>query len=300
MVNLLEEHRYDRPLEACGVRLHGGFVRGHYHPPRSLNREKSVRSWIWAYLSHYRAVSDVPREIIENSWPVYDNSQLDDLRAVISVRLLCMQRGERSGRHIGSIDASPAQVLNPPRDSALAALPALLKAHALDEAGHTGNEGHVLFVKVLLDQLWDDRANNLFGLYWHNVGFARTRAPNIPELPVALIDLTLLLARLMWRESGAVYSIVYLSDLLKKAMPTNDSIVTVLRCMAKDEMLHVRYLRVVLAQLANLCDGVAADNPVVRIAHLAAREIASESTRSRQILSSLLKEHALGVGGGMQ
>jgi len=100
----------------------------------------------------------------------------------------------------------------------------------------------------------------------------------------------------MWREVGAIYSIREISEVIEEMGFGDRSLRVMLKCMIKDEILHVEYLRAVLAEIATAmtsweCSG--SNNPIVDLTYEAAQRIMQEGVIAREAFAAVLEDLGL-------
>ena len=266
--DLMASHKYARPHEEVGYKLHGGFVEsGDYVSPRVLNRWPAVKAWADALVARGGALIDCSRRILTgDTYPTREQHKL----------LLENGFGQtfwNSLTNTGVIEARGGALCQVPVPNFQALFvedvgqmavghlhKGLLYAHGADEAGdpdHREFGAH--------DKMWFACRDMVFGKNAYprpEVGQALSRPAasdrELPQIPPQFEQLIKFMMNILMIEVRAENFFQFCRDVFsdpdnfKNKRAEAEKARTIVERIATDETIHVGYLQCALSEMRTL------------------------------------------------
>lgn len=255
---LLAEAAYDEPLDAAGIRCHGGFVAGRYQSPRALYRGPAIASWQARLREEGEPLLHLPTEYVPPHYPNYPQAKLllqEGIEPPIARALTIISIVEGFGARIREVRLPDLHrsIKEDLAGTALAHLEGgLFEAHARDEAGHRDQGGHKQMWEAARDlgldkpEIPDDVLMRMMMR-----GSRPPRRRVFPELSPRLEDAITFMASVMVLEIFAEDVFEWAKHLLGDPEVSADPVgaAAMVANIQADEKPHVEYLRTALSEL---------------------------------------------------
>jgi hypothetical protein len=261
---LLQSHPYERPHEAAGYRLHGGFTAdGAYVSPRTLGRWPAIRAWGEALQARGWPLIDATGKLLEREgYPTFEQHKLllkNGLGQSLWNSLTVTGIIEARGQILCTVTAPNLQPLiaEPLADTAVGHLnQGLFFAHGADEGGDPGEPGVGAH-----DQMWFAARDLVFGKNAYPMpetpsGISReVVGREMPQIPEGLEQLFRMLMNVLMIEIRAesFFSLCCRlfrdPDLFTDRREAAELAAVMVERIRTDEASHVGYLQVVISEL---------------------------------------------------
>ena len=257
---LLESGRYAAPLDAGGVRCHGGFDdTGAYRSPRTIHRAPAIAAWQARLVRAGAPLVAIPRDLMPPQYPNVEQSVLlleHGVRDPIVRTLTIISIVEGFGAIIRDVRVPDlaALVVEPIAGTALAHLrEGLFEAHARDESGWKDEGGHKQMWEAARDLALEKPkvpGDVLLRMMGRQAARRRPVRP-FPQLVVTLERMLALMAQVLvvevFAEGTFEWGMRVLGDPRVSAAP--EAAAAMVGHIRADERPHVEYLRTALSEI---------------------------------------------------
>ncbi|MGH7011893.1 MAG: hypothetical protein ACREEX_13750, partial [Caulobacteraceae bacterium] len=260
---LMKSHPYERPHEAGGYRLHGGFVAGGYVSPRLLNRAPAVKAWGEALEKRGWPLIDATGALLaRDGYPSFAQHKMllsagltQSLWDSLSVTGIIEGRGQNLC-NVMAPDFSALVAEDISQTAAAHLNLGLLYAHGADEGGDPARPGEGAH-----DQMWFAVRDLAFGAGRHPVPEApasisrEVEGREMPELPEGVEQFVKFLMNVLMIEIRAesffalCVKIFRDPELFAERRDEAEEAATIVERIRADEAIHVAYLRVLISEL---------------------------------------------------
>ena len=266
--DLMASHKYARPHEEVGYKLHGGFLEnGEYTSPRVLNRWPAVKAWAAALQARGGTLIDCSRRILTgDTYPTREQQKLllgNGFGQTFWNSLTNTGVIEARGGALCEVPVPDFQALFVEDVSQMAVghlHKGLLYAHGADEAGDPDNRDFGAH-----DKMWFACRDMVFGKNAYprpEVAQALSRpdasARELPQIPPMFEQLIKFMMNILMIEVRAENFFQFCRDVFsdpdnfKDKRAEAEKARTIVERIAADETIHVGYLQCALSEMRTL------------------------------------------------
>jgi hypothetical protein len=255
---LMTKDAFEEPLIAGGVRCHGGYIEGEYVSPRGAVRRPAITNWRRQLAEAGQPLVVVPEKYVPPNYPNYPQAKLlltEGINEPITRALTIISIVEGFGARIREVQMPDfdSEIKESIEGTGIAHLAnGLFEAHARDEAGHRNEGGHKQMWEAARDvgldkpEIPDDVLLRLM------TGGARAERKRVfSQLSERMEAMVTMMANVLVIETFADDTFAWAKQLLGDPEVSVDAerAAHVVDCIARDEVPHVDYLSVALAEL---------------------------------------------------